>query len=254
MYNTIDVELIRKIKKANKLGINVITDGSTPSAKSLSIVITDDAIGGASQIFFDMISENGEITSLPSPFTWAMTREKFIEFVEISNKFVLRKIYQTLSRMVRMMPIEKFDILRRIPDLQNQVIKYLYDELAFLGIKPRGISLPMMLHVEMMYGGPLLTHDEGIEHLINDLFDMVIEKRYIPDKCRSCKFCRYDDDGRRYCDNPGTVFSIPMDTTIGNIIDAFPDLQIRVNANQGYAYTKYIPGYQKNCSVHKRRI
>lgn len=251
--NTIDRELIDSIEKANKLGINIITDGSQPSAKCLSISIVEDLPGGVNQVEFEMIGSNGETVSIRSPFTWEMTKEEFLKWVEVAYKQPLRRINRIIAKMVRLMPIEKFDALRRVPNLEKKVIEMLRNEFAFLGINPKGITLPMLSHLELIYGG-MFNRAEGIERFLDTIFDMVIEGIYRPDKCRSCKHCVHTENGRR-CENfRNEGFSLPMDTKLGNIIDNFADLTVRKVGKKGYAYTKYIPENQKSCAYYKRRF
>lgn len=253
--NTIDRDLIRAIEKANKIGINIITDGSQPSAKCLSISIKSDVPGGVNQVAFEMVGKDGETVSIRSPFTWEMTREEFLAWAEKSYRYPLKNINRTIARMVRLMDIERFDALRRITNLEKRIIEMLRNEFAFLNINPKGITLPMLSHLELIYGGVnMMNRKDGIERFIDTLFNMVIEGIYRPDKCRSCKNCKYDCDGKRYCKNPVTEFSLPMDTTIGNIISDFPDLQVRVVGKRGYAYTKYIPENQRTCEFYRRRF
>ena len=251
--NTIDRELISAIEKANKLGINIITDGTRPSAKCLSIMINEDVLGGVNQVAFEMVGENGETINRRSPFTWEMNKENFLKWIAVAYKQPLKRINQVIARMVRLMPLEKFDALRRIENLERKTIEMLRNELAVLGINPKGITLPMLSHLELIYGG-IIGRPHGDEMFLDTMFDMVIEGIYKPDKCRSCRYC--DNDGeKRFCRNPlNEGFSLPMDTTIGNIITDFPDLQVRVVGTKGYAYTKYIPGNQKTCEYYNRRF
>lgn len=251
--NTIDTELIAAIEKANKLGINIITDGSKPSAKCLSISIIDDVPGGVNQVAFEMVGKDGETTSIRSPFTWEMNKEKFLEWVSMANKSPLRRINRTLSKMIRLMPMEKFDALRRITNLEKRFIEMMRNEFAFLGINVKGVNLPMLHHLTLIYGG-IFDRKGGTERFLDAILDMVIDGIYRPDRCRSCRYCLDYSSGLRYCNCMRNEFSLPLDTTIGSVVNEFPDLSIQKVGNSGYAKTHYIPENQKSCAYYKRRF
>ena len=252
--NTIDGTLINAIEKANRLGINIITDGSQPSAKCLSISITEDVPGGVNQVAFEMIGKDGETVSIRSPFTWEMDKKHFLEWIEVAYKQPLRGINRTIAKMVRLMPIDRFDSLRRITNLEKKTVEMLRNELAFLGVNPKGVTLPMLHHLVLIYGG-VFNRREGTEKFLDTIFSMVIEGIYRPDKCRSCRRCIYHEDGMRECasvKNPG--FSIPLSTELGAVIDSFPDMWVSIKGKHRIALTKYIPEDQKSCVYYKRRF
>ena len=122
-HNTINGEMISIIKKVNAIGVNVITDGSAPSAKCLTVII-DDNCPGMKQYKFPILNDKGETKNIPSPFTWVMDKSTFLRWSNIATHGMFKMMNQVLAEIVQEMNVDDFDSLRQISKLETAMIAY----------------------------------------------------------------------------------------------------------------------------------
>lgn len=236
--------LSKTIKRVEKLGIHVILDGREPTAKALSIIITDGA-EGLHQYGFITLGEGNNIESISSPFTWVMDTNAFVRWAEIATHGTYALINRALANVVRAMSVDDFDVIRRVKNLEGEVIKYLRRDCLQNDIPLKGLTSGSLLHLSFIYGG-ILHREKGIERMIWDLLSMAVIGNYIPDCCRTCRYCKFVNEATgRYCTSD---LRSPFPVEFGG--EQYPDL---FNRN-GVVMTRYITGHITNCGGAIRRL
>lgn len=252
-HNTINGEMISIIKKVNAIGVNVITDGTDPSAKCLTIII-DDNCPGIKQYEFPVVDDNGNSKNVPSPFTWVMDKSMFLTWSNIATKGMFKTINKVISEIVAEMPVGDFDLLRQIPNLESRMIEFFRYEMKQGNIPFKGFNNPALYHIAMIYGGIFHQH-RGIKSLIEDLIKMVSLNKYIRNKCRTCMFHRFTNDGTGHRCGGISVddFRIEGADAISMQVGAnlFPDATVDRN---GYLHSRYILGNIEKCDGYHRRF
>lgn len=250
--NTINGEMISTIKKVNAIGVNVITDGSAPSAKCLTVVI-DDNCAGMKQFKFPILNDKGETKNVPSPFTWVMDRATFLRWANIATHGMFKMMNQVISEIVTEMQVDDFDSLRQIPKLESAMIAYFRQEMKSVGIPFKGFNNPAMRHVAMIYGG-IFHQKQGIKNLIEDLIKMIIFGKYTRNKCRTCFFHKITKDGTGHFCRCSTIDGFKVDGS-GVSLDAgailYPDISLDKN---GVLHSRYILGNIEKCDGYYRRF
>lgn len=252
--NTIDKELIDNIKKVNKLGINVITDGREPSAQCLTVII-DEGVDAPVQEYFKVINDD-DVVECASPFTWRMDRASFIKWAHRATSMPFSLIYKSISRVVRGMDTRSFERLRKITNLERLMTEYLAVELNTIGITFKGIAPVGLHHVVFIYGG-IFHQADGLDELTIRLMNMVLHGHFIPDKCASCRWCRIKPGigTERKCGHPiNEGFLIPRDMPTGTVTENFPSVAVLKVGKERDLFTMWIPGYTRSCSDYDRRF
>lgn len=239
------------VKKAESMGIHVILDGSEPSVKALSIIVNDDEFAGIRQHSFDIIDDDNTSKSIPSPFTWEMDTTSFMKWAETATHGIMSDINIALANVVRAMSVNDFDIVRRISNLEKEAVDLLRTDCKYAGINLKGLKPAALLHLSMIYGG-IIHRQKGIERIIWDVITMVVMGKYIPDKCRTCMFCKHTNEGTgRYCKSPLIdSFTLPDGFTFGEGLNEYPDFI----AKRGKVMTRFITGHIKECDGYHRRF
>ena len=252
MKNTTYEELAKLIEKVTALGIHVIEDGQRHTEKAMTVIITEEN-GIKEMIPFKTIKDDEVVTGL-SPFAWRLDKNEFIKWARVATSQPFAMFNKSLAKLVRLMTVESFESLRKHEHLEDEMLKYIIRELDYTGIGKIKLSKPALFHLTLIYGG-LLHREKGIELFIEQLMNMCLSKEFIPDRCRSCKFCKLTDKGTmRYCWNPlNEGFVIPRDILVGKLAESFPDIKIKQYQKYNEAVTRYIPGDIKDCEFYIRR-
>ena len=241
-----DLDSLSKIiKRVERLGIHVILDGREPTAKALTIVIADGAEGLHQYEFKTLGEDSHNVESISSPFTWVMDTHAFVKWAETATRGTYALINRALANVVRAMSEDDFDVIRRVKNLEGECIKYLRRDCLQNEIPLKGLTPGAMLHLSMIYGG-ILHRERGIERMIWDLLSMAVIGNYIPDCCRTCRYCRFVNEATgRYCKSD---IREPFPVEVGG--EQYPDLFSR----KGTVMTRYITGHITKCGGSIRRL
>jgi hypothetical protein len=246
-YNSVDTELISLIKKVNKLGINVVYADQHVSAQCLTVVL-------------DQVEDNTKemvpvIDGTLSPFTWKLGTCEFKRWAHIATRYPYNKINELISSIVRRMEPSSFDVLRKHSRLETEFLEKLYTELQTIGFKTK-LNSGVIIRLFLVYGG-IFNQELYLEDIIIKLFAMVLNNKFVIDKCRSCKYCQLHPGkgvGRKCVSPANSGFVIPEDMVVGKLLNDFPDIYVKEVGDKNIALTKWIPENKKTCEHYKRRF
>jgi hypothetical protein len=246
-------EISKLIQKVSALGISVIDYGQRHSEKALTVIIVKE--NGIKEMMPYRFVKNDELFTGKSPFTWKLGEDEFVKWAKIATTEPFAMFNKCIAEIVKFMSVEDFEKLRRHEKLETEMNKYLYDELMNAGIGRVKLTKPALLHLSFIYGG-LINRKEGIIQLISDLMDCVLEGHFIPDKCRSCMFCKmtpYKGTGRKCMSPMNEGFVIPSKSEFEDVLDKYPDINFKKAVKEGEGTTRFIPWRQKICDNYIRR-
>lgn len=246
-YNNLDNELLKLVKKVNKMGINVVNAGDPVHSMCLTIVLDqqDDSVKEMVPVVDDR----------PSPFTWRLGTYEFKKWARIATKYPYSKLNTLISSIVRRMEPEAFDELRKHKHLESEFLEMLYTEMQSVGLKGK-LSAGIIVRLFLIYGG-LIEQEYYIEKVIIKLFTMILNGRFAIDKCRSCRYCRLHVGhgvGRKCVSPTNAGFVIPSDMEIGKVLQDFPEIYIKEVGDKNIALTMWIPENKKTCDHYRRRF
>lgn len=251
--NTYDYdELSKLVQKVSALGIHIIEDGQRHTEKALTVIITKEK--GIKEMMPCRFVRDDEVISGHSPFTWRLSEAEFIEWAKTATSQPYAMINRIIAKMVRDMTVESFEHLRRHENLEDEMYSFLRQDLVEMGLGKIKFTQGSLLHLTVIYGG-LLHRNRGVDQLIEQLFNMVLAKEFIPDRCRSCMNCKITNKGtgRRCHSLLNQGFVIPEGINVGELVVSFPDIRIKDYKKYANALTRYIPGPIKECEFYTRR-
>lgn len=245
-------ELSKLIQKVSALGIHVIEDGQRHTEKAVTVIITKEK--GIKEMMPCRFVRDDEVISGRSPFTWRLSEAEFIEWAKTATSQPYAMINRIIVKMVRNMTVDSFEHLRCHENLEDEMYSFLCQDLTEIGLGKIKFTQGSLFHLTLIYGG-LLHREKGVELFIEQLMNMILCDEWIPDKCRTCMFCKNTSKGtHRYCHsllNEG--FVIPDGINVGELVTSFPDIKVKEYKKYASALTRYIPGTVKECEFYTRR-
>lgn len=189
-------------------------------------------------------------------FEYAMSRKTFMKFYHLIIQYGVngRILVRALADAVDSLPI---NVMKNIIENNgnqsvNMFITYIEETVNHSGFaKNFGISPNIINNMCNMFGGYKGIRQIFVEalHSVNKAIecDDDIRSYVYKNKCLTCKYCKFDIDGFRYCKYK--AMSIPTDMSTSEIQNAYRDVYI----SNGTLYSKYVPFPLKECIHFKPR-
>lgn len=202
-------------------------------------------------IVIEDTSTSNKITEL-SPYEFLMGRKALMNFTQkiniigVSMSVIIRAYADTLTKFdeSRILELRKYKL--------EDVIDYIGSVLGHAGVNLNKKKInPSVFSQNLRFLGGY----QGLSAIITDCVeeftcgDEEPNVQGVDSMCHTCKHCKFDENGIRYCD--AAQFSVPKDFTVERVQKIYPDVEIY----NGTMYSNYVPLGTTTCNVcSKRRV
>ena len=232
--NVRENEFSHSVKYLRTLGFSIF-DKCTNIENNVGLaIIVDDSHNGVVEI---------------SPYEFIMSKKTLMS---VANRLNTAGVSVSLIIRAYSDAINDFteDSIKRLRNYKlEDIVDYICDVLEANGVNLNGkktISSRLFRDITKYLGGY-----SGMKAIIVDAISAIADNdEYVPgpnNECVTCKHCRFDECGNRYC-NRG-IFEVPEEYTVKKVNELYPEVEI----DGGVMWSKYTPIGMYDCRARESR-